>query len=171
MAIDRNLLKHFYRSNGKTEEFIKNYFIRLIRNRIIDPNTKDFLDQGFKYFNRSMNKVVSVPCDDANFNEFVNFNIGFEKDVFSFPFTIKLHHDTFLSLNSYDEFDLIFKKMIKYRSDVIKKGWAIKYGLEYDNEDYQLLEDLSENELLNWKDPRSDALYNLDKLTEEDLKR
>lgn len=171
MAINVNVLKHFYRYNGSSNEFIKNFFIRLIRNRIIDPNTKDFLERGFRYFNKKLRKPIQVPCDDANFNEFVTFDLAFNHNIFNFPFTIKLHHNTFLSIESYDEFKTIFNRMIKYRIEIIKKGWAIKYGLEYDNENFPLLEDLSENELLNWKDPRSNALYNLEKLTEEDLKR
>ena len=104
MAINVNVLKHFYRYNGHSNEFIKNFFIRLIRNRIIDPNTKEFLDRGFKYFNRKSGKIIQVPCDDANFNEFITFDIGFKNNIFQFPFTIKLHHDSFLSLSSYDEF-------------------------------------------------------------------
>lgn len=170
MAINVNVLKHFYRYNGHSNEFIKNFFIRLIRNRIIDPNTKEFLDRGFKYFNRKSGKIIQVPCDDANFNEFITFDIGFKNNIFQFPFTIKLHHDSFLSLSSYDEFESILNRMIKYRVETIKKGWAIKYGLEYDNDEFPLLEDLSEKELLNWKDPRPDALHELEKLTEEDLK-
>lgn len=171
MAIDVNLLKHFYRYNGRRNEFIKNYFIRLIRNRIIDPNTKEFLDQGFKFFHRQNDEIYQVPCDDTNFNEFVTFDLGFKNDIFKFPFTLKLHHNTFISINSYEEFLDIFKKMIKTRVDIVKKGWAIKYGLEYDDESFPLLEDLSEKELLEWKDPRQDAVFSLDKLTEEDLKR
>jgi hypothetical protein len=169
--MDRNLLKHFYRFNGIKNEFIKNYFIRLIRNRIIDPNTKELLDRGFKFYSRKTGELYQVPCDDSNFNEFVTFDIGFKNKIFGFPFTIKLHHDTFISLESYDEFVEIFNKMIKTRSEIVKKGWAIKYGVEYDNEEFSLLEDLSESELLEWKDPRQDVVYTLDKLTEDDLKR
>lgn len=171
MPIDINVLKHFYRSNGTRSEFIKNYFIRLIRNKIIDPNTKAFLEKGFKFYSRTINKVLQVPSDDSNFNEFVTFDYAMKNELCEFPFTIKLYHDAFLSISSYNEFQNIFNKMIKYRIETIKKGWAIKYGVEYDGEEFPLLENLSEEELLEWKDPRQDASYNLNKLTEEDLKR
>jgi hypothetical protein len=59
--------------------------------------------------------------------------------------------------------------MILFRVDIIKHGWAIKYGLSYNDETYELLENLSENELINWKDPRPNVAYSLDKVTERDL--
>jgi hypothetical protein len=61
--------------------------------------------------------------------------------------------------------------MITYRNNVIKLGWAVKYGLEYEEKTYELLENLNESELLNWKDPRNNATITLDSITEEDLRR
>lgn len=165
------VLSYFYRFNGKRNEFLKKYFIRLIRNRIIDPNTKIILDDGFKFFDSNKKKVIEVPCDDSNWCEFSTFNEGFKLNLFKFPFTVKLHHNYFYSIDNYEQFLIIFKKMISYRTDVVKLGWAIKYGLEYEDKIYDLLEDLNEEQLINWKDPRSNAILNLDDLTEEDIKQ
>ena len=60
--------------------------------------------------------------------------------------------------------------MISFRTDTIKLGWAIKYGLEYEDKSYDLLEDLNESQLITWKDPRPNATITLDMITEEDLK-
>lgn len=164
------VLANFYKFNGIINEFQKQFFIRFIRNRIIDPNTKVFLDDGFKFFDSKNKKVVQIPCDDSNWCEFCTFNEGFKLNVLNFPFSIKLHHDYFYTLESYEEFLSIFKKMIDFRTEIVKHGWAIKYGLDYKSESYKLLEEMTEEELVNWKDPRSNATYTLDKVTLEDLR-
>ena len=41
--MDINVLKYFYMDNGKENVFVKSYFIRVIRNGIIDPNTYNIL--------------------------------------------------------------------------------------------------------------------------------
>jgi hypothetical protein len=61
--------------------------------------------------------------------------------------------------------------MIEFRSETVKKGWAVKYGLEYDDKSYDLLENLNENELITWKDPRPNVAISLDLIREEDLHR
>lgn len=163
------VLINFYKFNGHHNEFLKQFFIRFVRNRIIDPNTKVLLDDGFKYFDIKTKKIVLVPCDDSNWCEFCTFNEGFKNKILNFPFSIKLHHDYFLTLDSYDDFLNIFNKMISFRVETIRQGWAIKYGTSYKNESYSLLEDLSEQELINWKDPRPNVTYSLDKVTTKDL--
>lgn len=164
------ILSRFYRFNGTKNEFLKQFFIRFIRNRIIDPNTKIILDDGFKFFDLKTKKIIQIPCDDSNWCEFNTFNEGFKLELFKFPFTIKLHHDYFYTIESYEKFLEIFKKMISFRTDTIKLGWAIKYGLEYEDKSYDLLEDLNESQLITWKDPRPNATITLDMITEEDLK-
>ena len=165
------VLSHFYQFNGVKNEFKKQFFIRFIRNRIIDPNTKILLDDGFKFFDKNIKKVIQVPSDDSNWCEFCTFNEGFKLGLFKFPFTIKLHHDNFLTINSYESFLEIYKKMIEFRSETIKNGWAVKYGLDYENTSYELLENLSESELITWKDPRPNVTISLDLIREEDLHR
>jgi hypothetical protein len=163
------VLSHFYKFNGKQNEFLKQFFIRFIRNRIIDPNTQVLLEDGFKYFDINNKKVVNIPSDDSNWCEMCTFKEGFQNNILSFPFSIKLHHDFFLTLNSYDEFLNIFNKMIIFRTDTIKLGWAIKYGTSYNDEDYESLENMTEYQLVHWVDPRPNVTYSLDKVTERDL--
>lgn len=110
---------------------------------------------------------TTIPCDDANWCEYQTYNEGFKLGVLQFPFSLKLHNNYFKSIKSYDDFIDIFKKVIEFRNDVIKRGWAIKYGLEFQGKEYPELEDLTENELLNWKDPRPKARWSLDDAVEE----
>jgi len=167
--MNETVLSCFYRYNGKNNEFLKNKFIKLIRNKIIDPNTKVFLSHGFYFKDEEQDSLVKVPCDDCNWNEYLTFNEGFKLNIFSFPFSIKLYHEYFLNINDYNSFLKLFNEIIKFRTSTIKLGWAIKYGLSYNDKDYALLEDLSEKELLQWYDPRDGSKYSLEKLTEEDL--
>ena len=76
------ILSRFYRFNGTKNEFLKQFFIRFIRNRIIDPNTKIILDDGFKFFDLKTKKVIQIPCDDSNWCEFNTFNEGFKLEDF-----------------------------------------------------------------------------------------
>ncbi len=167
--MDRKVLSYFYKWNGQKNEFCKVQFIRLIRNKIIDPNTKNILSHGFEFFDKNENMTIKVPCDDANWNEYVTFNEGLKNNILSFPFTIKLYHDYFYGINSYEEFYELFSKIILFRTDTIKHGWCIKYGLPYKEFEYTPLEDLHEKQLIEWRDPRKDAKLNLDMLTEEDF--
>ena len=167
--MDRNVLKYFYNYNGKKNEFLKIQFIRLIRNKIIDPNTKIFLSHGVDFFDEDQGCTIKIPCDDANWNEYQTFNEGFKLNVLAFPFTIKLYHDYFYNLEDYDHFLKLYSEIIKFRTETIKVGWAIKYGLPYKDHEYTPLEDLKEDELLNWRDPRKDAKLDLEMLTEDDF--
>lgn len=167
--MNRTVLSYFYKFNGFKSEFCKVQFIRLIRNKIIDPNTKVFLSHGFVFHDKYENMNVKVPCDDSNWVEYQTFNEGFKHDILKFPFTIKLYHDYFYNINDYDDFFELYSKIIEFRTDTIKLGWAIKYGICYKDVDYKQLEDLSEQELISWKDPRPMAKLNLDMLTEDDF--
>ena len=89
--------------------------------------------------------------------------------MLKFPFTLKLHNAYFKTLRTYDEFIEILKLVIDFRNDVIKRGWAIKYGLPFQDKEYPLLETLSEEELLNWRDPRPHPRWCLDDIEEEEL--
>ena len=82
---------------------------------------------------------------------------------------MKLHNNYFTRLHNYEEFTEILKKVIDFRVNTIKKGWAIKYGLRYDGKDYPELESLNENELIGWKDPRLHARYSFDDIKEEEI--
>ncbi len=148
---------------------MKTYFIRVIRNRIIDPNTGNFLGDGFEYFDSAKNVTTSIPCDDSNWCEYQTYNEGFKLGVLKFPFSLKLHNAYFKTLNSYEEFIDILKIVIDFRNDVIKRGWAIKYGLPFQGKEYPELESLSQEELLVWKDPRPHARYSLDDVQEKEL--
>ena len=110
---------------------------------------------------------TTIPCDDANWCEYQTYNEGFKLGVLQFPFSLKLHNNYFKNIKSYEDFIDILKKVIEFRNDVIKRGWAIKYGLEFQGKEYPELEDLTENELLNWKDPRPKARWSLDDAVEE----
>ena len=63
------ILSRFYRFNGTKNEFLKQFFIRFIRNRIIDPNTKIILDDGFKFFDLKTKKVLTSNEVLSLFNE------------------------------------------------------------------------------------------------------
>ena len=167
--MDKNVLKYFYRFNGIKNEFCKIQFIRLIRNKIIDPNTEYFLSHGFEFYDEENECNVKIECDDSNWNEYQTFNEGFKLNLFSFPFSMKLYHDYFYNIKNYDHFLKLFSEVIKFRTNTIKLGWAIKYGLPYKDEDHPSLEDLSEEELINWKDPRKNAKMSLENLTEKDF--
>ena len=169
--IDRNVLEKFYFFNGKKNEFYKVQFIRLIRNKIIDPNTKHLLSKGFEFYDEVEQRSTIVPCDDTNWNEYSTFNEGFKLNILTFPFTIKLYHDYFYNIENYEMFLKFYEKVIKFRIETIKHGWAIKYGTSYKDQEYTPLEDLSEKELLVWKDPRKNVKMNLDMLTEDDFDR
>lgn len=167
--MDRKVLSHFYKFNGNKNEFCKVQFIRLIRNKIIDPNTKIILSHGFEFFDKENGLTVNVPCDDSNWAEYMTFNEGLKSGVLSFPFSVKLYHDYFYNINVYEDFFELYSKIITFRTETIKHGWCIKYGLPYKDYEYTPLEDLTENELLIWRDPRNDAKLNLDMLTEDDF--
>lgn len=167
--MNRTVLSFFYKFNGIKNEFCKTQFIRLIRNKIIDPNTQIFLSHGFNFFDENEGMTIKVPCDDQNWNEYITFNEGFKLGVLTFPFTMKMYHDYFYNLDSYKDFEKVFSKIIEFRNDTIKNGWAIKYGLPYKDNEYRALDDLSEDELLVWRDPRPNAKLNLDMLTDEDF--
>lgn len=167
--MDSKILSYFYKFNGIKNEFCKVQFIRLIRNKIIDPNTKIILSHGFEYFDKENEMTIKIPCDDANWNEYLTFNEGLKNNILSFPFTMKLYHDYFLNFNSYDDFYELFSMVVKFRTETIKHGWAIKYGIPYKDIEYEPLEDLNENKLINWKDPRKFAKITLDMLTEDDF--
>lgn len=168
--MDQQVLSIFYRSDGKKQVFLKSYFIRLIRNKIIDPNTQHFLSSGFLFKDTTTNENVLIPCDDSNWCEYLTFKEGFELGVLNFPFSIKLHNNYFYNINSYEEFLHIFKLIIDFRTYTIKKGWAIKYGVIFENIEYPSLENLSEEQLINWCDPRGNVKYNLKDIKIEDLK-
>ena len=169
--MDRNVLEKFYQFNGTKNEFYKIQFIRLIRNKIIDPNTKGLLSKGFEFYDEVQQRTTKVPCDDANWNEYSTFNEGFKLNLLIFPFTIKLYHDYFYNVENYEMFLKFYSEVIKFRTETIKHGWAIKYGISYKDNDYKPLEDLTEQELLVWRDPRKNVKMNLDMLTEEDFDR
>ena len=153
--------------NGKSKIFLKNFLIRVIRNRIIDPNTKNFLDDGFNYLDEDTGINTTIPCDDSNWCEYQTYNEGFKLGVLQFPFSLKLHNNYFKELNNYEEFLKILKLVIDYRNDVIKRGWAIKYGFEFQGKEYPELEALSEKELINWVDPRPHARWSLNDARKE----
>lgn len=110
---------------------------------------------------------VTIPCDDSNWCEYQTYNEGFKLGVLAFPFSLKLHNDYFKELNSYEEFISIMKLVIEFRCDVVKRGWAIKYGFEFQGKTYPELESLSERELLNWADPRIHARWSLEDAKKE----
>ncbi len=83
---------------------------------------------------------------------------------------MKLHNNYFKELENYDDFMKIFKLVIGFRNDKIKQGWAIKYGLEFQEKKYPELESLNEEQLLAWKDPRGHVRWSLDDIKEEWLK-
>lgn len=168
--MDQKVLSYFYRNDGKKQIFLKSFFIRLIRNKIIDPNTQNFLADGFLFLDEKTGNSVLIPCDDSNWCEFLTFKEGIELGVLEFPFSIKLHNNYFYNIESYDIFLSIMKQMIDFRIKTIKKGWAIKYGVIFENVEYPDLESLSEIELINWVDPRGKARYNLNEIKIEDLK-
>jgi len=165
------VLKYLYRIEGGRYIFLKTYMTRIIRNRIIDPNTNSLLGDGFKYYDEATSTMTSIPCDDSNWCEYQTYKEGFNYGVLSFPFSLKLHNEYFKTLNSIEEFDDIMKRVIEFRCDEIKRGWAIKYGFAYKDVEYPELETLSEEELLNWKDPRGKVRWRLDDIEEDDLKR
>ena len=110
---------------------------------------------------------LGVPCDDSNWCEYQTYNEGFKLGVLQFPFSLKLHNNYFKELNNYEEFLKILKLVIDYRNDVIKRGWAIKYGFEFQGKEYPELEALSEKELINWVDPRPHARWSLNDARKE----
>ena len=167
--MDIKALRYFYQDDGQKKVFLKHYYIRVIRNRVIDPNTKQFLDYGFFFDSPKLEEPTRIPCDDANFCEFCTFREALKNEVATFPFTVKLHRDVFLSIDSMDEFNEMFNKMLDFRIKTIKKGWAVKYGAESEGVQYPLLEDLDEEELLKWKDPRVYAKFSMDDIKEKDL--
>lgn len=168
--MDQRVLQYFYKLEGNQNIFLKSYFIRLIRNRIIDPNTQNILADGFEFLDYNLDIKTSIPCDDSNWCEYMTYKEGFELGVLTFPFSLKLHNDHFMTLNSLDEYLDILSLVIEFRAKTIKKGWAIKYGFEYEDIKYPLLEDLDEAALLNWKDPRGKVRYYLDDVKPEDLR-
>lgn len=163
--MNEQVLSKFYNIEGNKRYFIKPFFIRLLRNKIIDPNTMNFLNDGFSFINYKTEEHTVVPCDDANWNEYMTFKMGFENNVLEYPFSMKLHNNTFFQIENYSDFEYVFNMIIEFRTKTIKKGWAIKYGLEYEGVKYPMLEDLSEIELINWVDPRAHARYRLNDLT------
>lgn len=166
--MDYKTLNYFYQDDGRKKTFLKHYFIRVIRNGVIDPNTQNILADGFDW--TTPDGINSkVPCDDSNWCEYMTFSEAFNRDILSFPFTVKLHNDTFWSVKNINEYDDFLDSVIDFRIKTIKKGWAIKYGASYEDETFPLLEDLSEADLLNWKDPRGKVRYHLDDITEHDL--
>lgn len=167
--MNKKILSYFYKYEGQKKIFCKVQFIRLIRNKIIDPNTEHILSHGFYFYDKNEDVNVRVPCDDSNWNEYLTFKNGLELGVFQYPFTIKLYHDYFYNVENYENFLEIFNEIIKFRTDVIRHGWALKYGISYKDNDYPELETLSENELLSWQDPRDDAKFTLDSITEDDF--
>ena len=94
---------------------------------MIDPNTRNFLDDGFSYFDEDTGVSVAVPCDDANWCEYQTYNEGFRLKALEFPFSLKLRNSYFKELRSYGDFLDLSTRVIRFRSDVIKRGWAIKY--------------------------------------------
>jgi len=112
---------------------------------------------------------TTIPCDDSNWCEYQTYNEGFKLGILEYPFSLKLHRDYFKTINKYEDFEDILKKVIMFRNDEIKRGWAIKYGLSFHDTEYPELETLSERDLLSWVDPRPHARYDLDSIREEDL--
>lgn len=167
--MNQKVLSYFYRLEGHNQIFLKSLFIRLIRNKIIDPNTQNILGDGFKFLDYKADLTVTIPCDDSNWCEYQTYKDGFNLGILQFPFSLKLHNDYFFQLDSYEEFEDIFSRVIEFRVNTIKKGWAIKYGFEYENIKYPLLEDLDKEILINWKDPRTHIRYNLDDIKLKDL--
>jgi len=165
--INAEVLHYFYSYNGIKKEFNKLLFIRLIRNKIIDKNTAVLLSKGFNYVLNN-NKVL-IPCDDCNWCEYNTINEGFKENILNFPFTLKFYHDDFQSINNYNEYKKLFNEIIKFRIDTIKCGWALKYGLEYNNIEYDVLEDLNEKQLLNFKDPRLKVNWQLEDITKKNF--
>ena len=164
-----DILKYFYKDIDGRTEFFKPYVVRVIRNRIIDPNTQNFLADGFQWVDVDTGLTTTVPCDDSNWCEYMTFKEGFNQNVLTFPFSLKLHNNCFKTLHNFEEFNQILKKVIDFRVNTIKKGWAIKYGLRYDGKEYPELESLSEAELISWRDPRVHARYSFDDIKEEEL--
>ena len=167
--MDAKTLSYFYTDDGKKKVFNKHYYIRVIRNRVIDPNTKQFLDYGFFFDSPKLVEQTRVPCDDSNFCEYMTFLEALKNGVAKLPFTMKLHRDIFYRIESLSELEELFKKVLEFRIMTVKKGWAIKYGAESEGVQYPLLEDLDEEELLEWKDPRANARYSMDDIKEKDL--
>ena len=166
--MDSKVLDYFYLDDGRGKSFLKSHFISMIRNRIIDPNTYFILCDGFKYFLPD-GRETKIPCDDSNWCEYETFKMGIEKGILEYPFTLKLFESTFWSVETKDEFDIFMEKVVDFRIKTIKRGWAIKYGASYEDEDFPALEDLNEFQLITWKDPRPQAVMKLDMITEFDI--
>lgn len=79
--MEQRALNKFY-SNGM---FLKPYFIRLIRNMIIDPNTRHLLEDGFRWVDPSNGVETVIPCDDANWAEYTTFERGFDSRSIGIP--------------------------------------------------------------------------------------
>ena len=94
---------------------------------------------------------------------------GISRGIIEFPFTMKLFEDTFWRVEDEVDFENLLDQVVEFRLKTIKKAWAIKYGVSYEGVDYPNLEDLSEQELLSWKDPRENVKYSLDDISEHDL--
>ena len=159
------VLNCFYKLKGTTYEFMKNKFICMIKDLVISRNTYDILCTGFNYYDAEQEKDVKIGCDDEKFIEYQTFYDALKLGVITFPCTIRPSLLDFLSIKSIDEFEKIYKKILKFRIDNKKRCWAIQFGFEYKDDSYENLELLSESELINWKDPRKNAKYSLDDVT------
>jgi len=164
------VLLSFYKSNGIIQEFMKTKFIMMIRDFVICRNTFDILHTGFDYYDNNQEKKIKIMADDDRFIEYQTFYEALKLNVISFPCTIRANLYDFISIESIEEFEELYKKFLEFRIDNKKRCWAIQFGFEYKSESYVNLESLSEQELINWKDPRKNVKYSLNDITIEMIK-
>lgn len=168
--MNSEVLNCFYRSTGMSYEFNKQKFICVLRELVIVRNTHEILFNGFDYYDEENDRNVKIVCDDVRYIEYHNFYEAMKMGITKFPFTIMPSPDTFLSINNIEEFEELYKKILDFRIDNKKRCWAIQYGFSYKDDEYEQLENLTERELMNWKDPRKNAKYTLDDITMDMMK-
>lgn len=74
-----------------------------------------------------------------------------------------------INIENLKQFQNLFFKIIQFRTNTVKQGWAIKYGFSFRDQSYQSLDELSQEQLINWKDPRKNIKMCLDMLVEQDF--
>ena len=161
------VLNCFYRSTGVSYEFDKYKFICMLRDLVIIRNTHEILFNGFDYYDEDNEKNIKIVCDDIRYLEYHNFYEAMKLNVINFPCTIMPSQENFLSIKTFEQFEELYKQILKFRLDNKKRCWAIQYGFSYQDSNYEQLENLTEKELINWKDPRKDAKYTLNDVTME----
>ena len=163
--MNSEVLNCFYRSTGISYEFDKHKFICVLREFVIVRNTHEILFNGFDYYDEDKEINIKIVCDDIRYIEYQNFYEAMKLGIIKFPCTIMPSQETFLSIKTFEQFEDLYKKILEFRIDNKKRCWAIQYGFSYKDVDYEQLENLTEKQLKEWKDPRNGAKYTLDDIT------